>query len=107
MKSATHPWGLDDQEVHHPQRGLGFPGVLGVHLPLAFLGFLGGPSFQPVQEAPHPLAVLSSPEHLRQSTGRLNSSLTHRQGNRVMAASMVHPGPMKQKQNSVDPLKAD
>ena len=68
MKSATHPWGLEHQVVHRPQRGLGFLGVLGVHLPLAFLGPLGGPSLQLVQEALHPLAVLSSPGHLRQST---------------------------------------
>lgn len=68
MKSTTHPLGLEDRVVRHPQRGLGFLGVLGVHLPPVVPGLLGGLSFHLVQEAPHPLAVLSNRGHLRQST---------------------------------------
>lgn len=58
------PLGLEDQAVHHRLWGLGALGVLGVHLPLAVLGLQGDPSFQPDQEAPHPLAVLSNLGHL-------------------------------------------
>lgn len=58
------PLGLEDREVHHRLRGLGLLGVLGLHPPLAVLRLQGDPSFQLVQEAPHPLAVLSSLGHL-------------------------------------------
>ena len=64
MEKHTHPLGLEDQVAHHPQRGLGLLGALGVHLPLAVLGLRGGPSFQQVQEAPCPLVVLSNLGHL-------------------------------------------